>query len=602
MQTDNRQLLRFLTAGSVDDGKSTLIGRLLHDIHALYVDQVEAVRIASGGLHVDFSLFTDGLRAERQQGITIDVAYRYFGTPRRKFIVADCPGHEEYTRNMATGASTSSLAVLLVDARRGVLPQTHRHAIISSLLGIRDFVIAVNKMDLIEFREDVFRAIETETVAFMERLGQTRAQFIPCCAADGDNVASRSDRIPWYGGPSILEYLETTPIALERNTAEFRLPVQSVLRSDSGERFYAGQAASGTIRAGDTVLVLPSRRTARVTAIRTGDQEVDCASAPISVAVQLDTDLDVGRGDMLADPNCPPMISSRFTATLLWMSTQPLRVGQPYLIKHTSRYGCGTVVRVAAVIDPTRLARRQADTVLLNQFAEVEMRTHQALYADCYAANQVTGALIVVEPISNETVAAGMIGSDLQGRQDQYPQLSFNDATGMTVWFTGLSSAGKSTISRAVCEKLWAKGHRVELLDGDVIRQHLSKDLGFSKNDRDENIRRIGFAAELLTRNGVIVLVAAISPYRAVRDEMRRRIGRFVEVYVNAPLEVVEQRDLKGIYRRARAGELRGVTGLDDPYEAPLAPELECQTGHETLAESVGKVITTIEELLNGVR
>ena len=606
MRADQRELLRFLTAGSVDDGKSTLIGRLLHDINGIYQDQLAAVRVASAGVAgaaghgIDFSLVTDGLRAEREQGITIDVAYRYFATPRRKFIVADCPGHEQYTRNMATGASTASLAVLLVDARKGVLTQAYRHSAIAWLLGIRSFAIAVNKMDLVDFREDVFRGIEADFTGFIERLGRPWLQFIPCCAPAGDNVTRRSERTPWYDGPSLLEFLETTPIAPVSDVAHFRLPVQSVVRSDSSERFYTGQVVSGVVRQGDTVMALPSRSTAKVNAIQAAGEPVECAFPPLSIAVQLDTDLDIGRGDMLADPNGPPMVSSRFTATVLWMTERPLGVGRPYLLKHTSRYVCGSVVNILGVIEPVTLERHPADTLGLNQFAEVEIETHQPLYADCYGVNRVTGALIMVDPVLNETVAAGMIASDAQSRPQQRKALSGDGRAGMTLWFTGLSSAGKSTISRAVYEKLWAKGHRVELLDGDVIRQHLCKNLGFTKEDRDENIRRIGFTAELLTRNGIIVLVAAISPYRAVRDEVRARIGDFVEIYVNAPLAVAESRDLKGIYRRCRAGEIRGVTGLDDPYEAPLRPEVECHTDRETLAESVGKVIATVEERLAG--
>jgi bifunctional enzyme CysN/CysC len=598
MNQDHRELLRFLTAGSVDDGKSTLIGRLLHDINGIYQDQLAAVRTASAASShpIDFSLVTDGLRAEREQGITIDVAYRYFATPRRKFIVADSPGHEQYTRNMATGASTAGLAVLLVDARKGVLQQTHRHAIIAWLMGIRNLAVVVNKMDLVDYSEDVFRGIESDFTGFMNRLGRPALQFIPCCAPQGDNIASRSETTPWYEGPTLLEFLETVPVASGQGGPHLRFPVQSVIRSSTGHRHYAGQIASGAVRPGDTVLALPSGRTARVQSVRLGDEELDRATAPLSITVQLDHEVDIGRGDMLVDPQFPPMVTSHFSATLLWMSTTPLGMGRPYLVKHTSRYVCGSVVRLNGVIDPVTLHRHEADTMALNQFAEVEIETHHPVYADCYGVNRTGGAFIVVEPISNETVAAGMISANLEGRNEPGPRLSSRGVQGMTLWFTGLSSAGKSTISKAVYEKLWAKGYRVEILDGDIIRQHMSKGLGFSKEDRDENIRRIGFTAELLTRNGVIVLVAAISPYRNVRDEVRSRIGNFVEVFVNAPLSTVEKRDLKGIYRRCRAGEITGVTGLDDPYEPPLNPEVECRTDQETLAESVERVIQAVEQ------
>jgi bifunctional enzyme CysN/CysC len=596
---DSRELLRFLTAGSVDDGKSTLIGRLLHDANLIYQDQLAAVRQASGGGGVDFSLITDGLRAEREQGITIDVAYRYFATPRRKFIVADSPGHEQYTRNMATGASTAALAVLLIDARKGLLPQTHRHAAIAWLMGIRNFAIVVNKMDLAGYREEVFRRIESDFLAFIARFEGVSATFIPCCAPRGDNVVRRSESMPWYGGPCLLEHLETTPIAPHRNLDRLRFPVQLVIRPEAGERYYSGQVASGTVGVGDTVVALPSGQTARIAGVRVGEKELERAGPPLSVAVTLDRDVDLGRGDMLVSPESAPMITRRFAATLLWMSATPLGVGRPYLVKHTTRYVCASVVRIAGVVDPATMERRPAGALALNEFADVEIETNHPLYADAYAENRATGAFIVVDPISNDTVGAGMISGALAGGAgpDVAPAAA---GEGMTVWFTGLSSAGKSTIASAVHEKLWARGCKVELLDGDVVRRHLCRDLGFSKQDRDENIRRLGFMAELLTRNGVVALVAAISPYRQVRAEMRALIRNFVEVYVHAPLDVLEQRDLKGIYRRCRAGEIHGVTGIDDPYEPPLAPEVECRTDRETLAESVDKVMRAVDERLSG--
>jgi bifunctional enzyme CysN/CysC len=589
--SDDRGLLRFLTAGSVDDGKSTLIGRLLHDARAIYQDQLAAVQAASNGAGLDFSLVTDGLRAEREQGITIDVAYRYFGTPRRKFIVADSPGHEQYTRNMATGASTASLAVLLMDAQKGATTQTYRHAAIASLMGIRSFVIAVNKMDLVDFREDAFQAIQAQFAGFIARLGSPVFEFIPCCAPAGDNVVERSARMPWYGGPALLEYLETTPIPVESNAARFRLPVQFVIRPAEGGRCYAGRISSGAVHTGDPIVALPSGAGARIAAIHVAGVPAGSAEAPLSASVQLDRELDLGRGDMLAAPADPPAALRRFTATLLWMSPQPLGIGRPYLVKHTSRYVCASVSRLVAAIDPVTLEHRAASGLGMNEFGEAEIETHQPLYIDPYAENRVTGSFIVVDPITSDTLAAGMIAAAPR------PAAAASEAVsqGMAVWFTGLSSAGKSTISKAVYEKLWAKGYKLELLDGDAVRQHLTRDLGFSKQDRDENIRRIGFVAELLARNGVIVLVAAISPYREVREEVRNRVGNFVEVYVNAPLHVVEQRDLKGIYRRCRAGEIRGVTGIDDPYEPPLAPDVECRTDQETLAESVDKVVRAVE-------
>ena len=599
-----RELLRFLTAGSVDDGKSTLIGRLLHDTHSIYQDQFAALRAASaasGNRGIDFSLVTDGLRAEREQGITIDVAYRYFSTPRRKFIIADTPGHEQYTRNMATGASTASLAVLLMDARKGVLPQTRRHAAIAWLLGIRNFAVAVNKMDLAGFDERIFLEIQRDFTDFMVQLAGATAHFIPTCSIDGDNVVSRSARMPWFSGMPLLEYLETVPVSSSLRFDRLRFPVQYISRAAGGSRRYTGQIASGVLRSGDQVLVLPSGKTARVESIRIGDREIDAAFPPLSISVGLEGELDIGRGDMLVDAADAPAVSRRFTATLLWMSDQPLETGHAYLLKHTTRQVCASVTHIGAVLNPATLAREPASQLHLNEFGEVEIETHQPLYFDPYAENRATGACIVIDPLSNATLGAAMITAAHQAAQ-QAP-LKTAARGGLTVWFTGLSSAGKSTISKAVYEKLWAMGHKVEWLDGDVVRQHLNKGLGFSKEDRDENVRRIGFVAELLTRNGVIALVSAISPYRAVRDEIRQRVGSFLEVYVEAPLEVCEQRDLKGIYRKARAGQMHGVTGVDDPYEPPLSAEIECHTDRETPAESASKVLAAIEAwLTRGVR
>ena len=597
-----RDLLRFITAGSVDDGKSTLIGRLLHDTNAIYQDQLVSLRAASpsNGTHgIDLSLVTDGLRAEREQGITIDVAYRYFATARRKFIIADTPGHEQYTKNMATGASTASLAVLLVDAHKGLLKQTHRHTVIAWLLGIRSFAVVVNKMDLVGFREDVFRRIEKDFTDFAARLGAAQLYFVPASALEGDNIVHLAERTPWFDGRPLLEHLETVPIDSGSDLAHFRFPVQYVLRDAAGARRYAGRIASGVVRPGDPVRLLPSGQTTRVASLWLGDEELDCAFAPQSVSLALEEETDLGRGDILAGADSPMLLARRVTATLLWMSSQPLVIGRPYLIRHATRQVCASIVRLQSVLDPATLERRPADTLALNEFGDVDIEAHQPLYADPFSQNRVTGSFIVLDPNSNETVAAGMIAGAAAGSNGtKAAEGSSATSGGLTIWLTGLSSAGKSTISQALYEKLWARGHKVELLDGDVVRQHLSKDLGFSKHDRDENIRRIGFVAELLTRNGVIVLVSAISPYRAIRDEVRERIGNFIEVYVNAPLATCEQRDVKGLYRRARSGEIAHFTGLDDPYEPPTAPEVECHTERETLAQSTAKVLDVVDRWL----
>jgi len=583
-----KDLLRFTTAGSVDDGKSTLIGRLLHDTRGVYEDQLESVRKASRDSNAegfDLALITDGLRAEREQAITIDVAYRYFQTPRRKFIIADTPGHEQYTRNMATGASTASLAVILLDARHGVLPQSRRHAYIAALLGIRKLAVAVNKMDLVDFRCDVFERIRDEFGAVAAKLDVEEPFFVPVSARDGDNVARRGARTPWYQGPSLLEYLETVEVESAESTGPLRFPVQLAIRPHLDFRGYAGQIASGRLRVGDRVLALPSGLETRVASL---------AGQEACPTVSLADHIDISRGDMLADPSAPPAVGREFAATLIWMAAEPLRPESAYLLKHTTRQVCANVRSIRHVVDIRTLDPGPAAELKLNDIAEVEIETHQPIFFDPYRKNRATGSFILIDMISNRTVAAGMILEQV-GRASRPVKQPHR---GLTVWFTGLSASGKTTLCRAVYERLAARGCRLELLDGDTVRKHLSKGLGFSREDRNENIRRIGFVAGLLTRNGVIALAAAISPYRAVRDEVRASIGGFIEVYVNAPLEVCEARDPKGLYRQARAGELPAFTGIDDPYEPPLDPEVECRTDRETLEDCTAKVLAAIDRAL----
>jgi bifunctional enzyme CysN/CysC len=593
-----REILRFTTAGSVDDGKSTLIGRLLHDTGGAYEDQIEAARrVSRAGL--EFAFLTDGLRAEREQGITIDVAYRYFASERRKFIIADTPGHEQYTRNMVTGASTADLALVILDARKGVLPQTRRHACIAWLLGIPRILVVVNKMDLVAFQEEVFQSIRSDFAPFGEKLAGCAIDFIPVSALEGDNVAGRSGRIPWFNGPSLLEYLDSVPIqSSSHSDAPFRLPVQYVVRTDDF-RGYAGQIASGAVQPGDEVLLLPSELRARVAslAIR-GPGELERAFAPMSVCLTLDRHLDAGRGDMFVDPVHPPTVGRRFRATLVWMSESPLTAGRPYLVKHTTQQVCAEATEIVSKLDIATLEEQRVEELRLNDIGDAIIETHRPLYWDAYSSNRRTGAFILIDPMTNLTVGAGTIRGQAVARELERTR-SVPGQSGLAVWFTGLSSAGKTTLCRAVYERLWASGIRVETLDGDEVRRHLCKGLGFSREDRDENIRRIGFVAELLTKNGVVVLVAAISPYRGIREEVRARIGKFVEVYVNAPLEVCEKRDTKGLYRKARAGELQAFTGISDPYEPPLRPEVECNTDLETLAESAEKVLRVLRPMLD---
>jgi bifunctional enzyme CysN/CysC len=590
-----RSLLRILIAGSVDDGKSTLVGRLLHDANAVYEDQLESVRRpSSNGLELAF--LTDGLRAEREQGITIDVAYRYFSTDRRKFILADAPGHDQYTRNMATGASHSELAIILADARKGVLLQTRRHAYICSLLGIRHIVLAVNKMDLVGFEEAVFLRIRKEFEELARPLGFAEITAIPVSALRGDNIVERSWDMPWYRGDSLIELLETVDVGAPADEP-LRLPIQVVLRGEGDFRGYGGQIASGHLKAGDTVLALPARVCAKISSVTGPDLREAEVRAPQSVTLRLDRPIDLSRGDMLVDPLDPPSTSRVFRAAVVWMSQTPLVAERPYLIRHTTRQVCAMVSKVENVFDLEGFEKAASDNVDFNGIGTVIVETHQPLYCEPYRANRSTGAFIFIDPSSNHTIGAGMISEVLDPGQDIEGQ-GIPTSDGLTVWFTGLSGAGKTTITQAVYEKLWAKGLKVEVLDGDVVRRQLSKDLGFSKEDRDENIRRIGFIAHLLNKNGVIVLVSAISPYRAIREEVRRTVGNFMEVYVNAPLPVCEQRDPKGHYRRARTGELAHFTGVTDPYEPPLKPDVECRTDLESLSESAAVVMKAIEERL----
>jgi bifunctional enzyme CysN/CysC len=592
-----QSLLRFLTAGSVDDGKSTLIGRLLYEADGIYEDQLASVRKASSSRNVDLdlSLLTDGLRSEREQGITIDVAYRYFSTPKRKFIIADVPGHEQYTRNMATGASTAELALLLVDARKGILSQTRRHSLVCWQFGIRQIIVAVNKMDLVGFNERVFCAIREEFNGFAESLEGVRFHFIPLSALQGDNVATYSYRMPWYQGPCLLELLETVPAEPMRYAA-LRFPVQAVIRPSQDFRGYAGQVGSGTVSVGQEVVALPSRQRTRIKEILLHTQALERACASRSVVLTTTDHIDLGRGDMLVTPEHLPAIAMKITAQVIWMSAVPLRQDARYLVKHTTKVVCGTVSQVHNKIDISNFERLEVDSLQFNEIGEVRIDLHNPIFCDPYRCNRTTGSLILIDPLSNDTVGAGMIVETVSAPGSDAPD-QFVDGShlanqqGLTIWFTGLSASGKTTICKAVAAELLARGLRVETIDGDIIRKHLCKDLGFGKRDRDENIRRIAFIAQLLTRNGIVVLVSAISPYREARNEARRTVGEFMEVYVDADLAVCELRDPKELYRKARLGEIRGFTGVDDPYEPPLTPEVVCNTEQESVRESSLKVV-----------
>ena len=627
------ELLRFATAGSVDDGKSTLIGRLLYDSKQVLVDQLEHVEQTSrrmGHDFLDLSLLTDGLRAEREQGITIDVAYRYFATAQRRFIIADTPGHEQYTRNMVTGASTADLAIVLIDARKGVVAQSKRHAFIASLLRIPHVVVCVNKMDLVEFDEGVFDQIVDDFDRFAARLEFSDVTFIPISALRGDNVVERSQAMGWYQGPPLLYHLEHVHIASDRNLIDVRFPVQWVIRvggrqvrSSVGDyRAYAGQVAGGVIRPGDEVVVLPSGKHSRIAGIDTFDGPVDEAFPPMSVALRLADDIDVGRGSTIVRTHNQPTVSNSFESLICWMSEQPLDPGRRYLVKHTTRTAVVGSLDVRYVIDIDTLHRDERATVLeLNDLGRVHVELGSPLVFDSYRRNRVTGSLIVIDEASNETVAAGVIldteVEDLAGSEtktERSPNVRWQGSkltrarrwealghAGATVWFTGLPGAGKSTIAAAVEERLIAAGRPAFLLDGDNLRHGLNGDLGFDETERGENVRRTAHVARLLAESGTIALVSLVSPYAADREaaaelHAAEDLG-FIEVFVSTPLEECEQRDPKGLYARARAGELQGLTGVGAPYEAPPHPDLVLGDRGESVEGEVERVLEILTAL-----
>jgi bifunctional enzyme CysN/CysC len=615
-------LLRFATAGSVDDGKSTLIGRLLYDSKQVLADQLAHVEQASermGHDFVDLSLLTDGLRAEREQGITIDVAYRYFATAQRRFIIADTPGHEQYTRNMVTGASTADLAIVLIDARKGVIAQSKRHAFISSLLGIPHVVVCVNKMDLVDFDEGVFDAIVEDFDRFAARLEMPDVTFIPISALLGDNVVERSDSMRWYQGPPLLYHLEHVHIASDRNLIDVRFPVQWVIRppaSVADYRAYAGQLAGGVVRRGDDVVVLPSGRHTTIAGIDTFEGEVEEAFPPMSVALRLADDIDVGRGSMIVRTQNQPSVASGFECLLCWMSEQPLSSQRRYLVKHTTRTVMVGGVDVRYRIDVETLHRDEdAATLELNDLARVHLQLSAPLVFDSYRRNRVTGSLIIIDEATNETVAAGVIlDTEVEGATESEPKTERSPNVrwqgsrmtrerrwrtlghgGATLWFTGLPGAGKSTVAAAVEEGLLEIGHPAFLLDGDNLRHGLNGDLGFDDVARSENVRRTAHVARLLAEAGTIALVSLVSPFAVDRAAAAALHAAseldFFEVFVDAPLALCEERDPKGLYARARSGELAGMTGVGAPYEPPASPDLVLGSHSETVESEVARVL-----------
>ncbi|MBK6729262.1 MAG: sulfate adenylyltransferase subunit CysN [Xanthomonadales bacterium] len=608
---ERKPLLRFITCGSVDDGKSTLIGRLLYESKQLYDDQLarlerDSARHGTQGEAIDYALLLDGLAAEREQGITIDVAYRFFGTDRRQFIVADCPGHEQYTRNMATGASTADVAVVLVDARKGLLTQTRRHSYIVALLGIRDVVLAVNKMDLVGYDQSRFDAIATEYRELAATLGIARVQAIPLSGLVGDNVIARSTATPWYAGPPLLEHLEIQPLPDDDTATPLRMPVQWVCRPHADFRGYAGLIASGRVQLGDELVSLPSGRHARVASIAVGDAARESAQAGESALIALDHEIDVSRGDVLASAAAPCAIADQFAVQLLWLDDAPLMPGRRYLLKSAARTVTAQVTAIKHKVDVNTQEHLAATRLLLNEVAVCNLSLDQDIAFAPYAENRALGAFILIDRSSNATVAMGRIEFALRRASNVHWQAldvgkqaraAIKGQVPRCLWFTGLSGSGKSTIANLVEKRLLASGHHTYLLDGDNVRHGLNRDLGFSAEDRVENIRRVSEVARLMVDAGLIVIVSFISPFRDERRMARERFadGEFIEVFVDTPLEVCEQRDVKGLYAKARAGLIPNFTGIDSPYERPEQAELVLDT---TAASSDQLAMRVVEAVL----
>jgi bifunctional enzyme CysN/CysC len=611
-QHARKSLLRFITCGSVDDGKSTLIGRLLYDSKTLFEDQLAALeadskRIGTQGGALDFALLVDGLSAEREQGITIDVAYRYFSTDRRKFIVADTPGHEQYTRNMVTGASTADLAVILIDARKGVLTQTRRHSFLASLLGIRHAVLAVNKMDLVGFEQSVFDRIAADYRAFAEGIGLGGFVAVPLSGLTGANIAQRSAQTPWYTGPTLIEHLETVEIDEARlQRAPFRMPVQWVNRPDQTFRGFAGSIVSGLIRPGDMVRILPSGVATAVARIVTHDGDLSQAGAGQSVTLTLASEVDCSRGDVIAAANDPPQCADQFETTIVWMGEEPLLPGRAYWLKCGARLVSATVTAIKHKINVNTLEQLAARTLELNEIGVCNISTSAPIAFEPYVANHALGGFILIDRMHNGTVAAGMIRFALRRAENIHWQaLDVNRnaraaALGQraaVLWFTGLSGAGKSTIANIVEKKLHALGFHTTLLDGDNVRHGLNRDLGFTDADRVENIRRVAEVAKLMTDAGLIALVSFISPFRSERAMARALMAgdEFLEIHVDTALAEAERRDVKGLYKKARSGALRNFTGVDSPYEPPESPELRVDTASVSPEAAADAIIALLQ-------
>jgi len=612
-EQEHKSFLRFITCGSVDDGKSTLIGRLLYDAKLIFEDQLatlenDSKKVGTQGGDLDFALLVDGLAAEREQGITIDVAYRFFATDKRKFIVADTPGHEQYTRNMATGASSADLAVILIDARQGILTQTRRHSYIVNLLGIRHVIIAINKMDLVDYSEETYRQIEADYRKFASNLNFSSITCVPLSALKGDNIKDPSTNMDWYDGSTLMSVLETIDVSKNTEGTPFRMPVQWVNRPNLDFRGFSGTIASGEVKPGDTVIALPSAKTSKVKAVVTYDGDLDVAVADQAITITLEDEIDISRGDVITELEHRPEITDQFQAHVIWMHDRPLMPGRPYLIKTTNKTLTGEVTELKHKINVNSLEHEAGKVLELNEVGVCNFSLDAPVVFDPYREIPAMGSFIVIDKMTNTTVAAGMIDFGLRRATNVHWQAVDVDKAAradqkrqrpVVLWFTGLSASGKSTIANHIEKKLQVLGKHTYLLDGDNVRHGLNRGLGFVEADRVENIRRVGEVAKLMVDAGLIVLTAFISPYRSERRMVRDMLEdhEFIEVFVDTPIEICEQRDPKGLYEKARKGEIKNFTGFDSPYEAPEAAEIHLQMAEGMTAEDAADlVIAKIEE------
>jgi len=607
-QHEHKTMLRFITCGSVDDGKSTLIGRLLYDSKMIFEDQLDALhadskKVGTQGQEIDFALLVDGLAAEREQGITIDVAYRFFNTEKRKFIVADCPGHEQYTRNMVTGASTADLAVILIDARKGVLVQTRRHSYLCHLIGIRNIVLAVNKMDLVDYSQDIFDTIVSEYTEFARSIGIESFTAMPISGFKGDNITSHSANTPWYKGPTLVDHLETVEVNSARDAHKpFRMPVQWVNRPNLDFRGFSGLIATGEVKPGDAIRVLPSGKTSTVSKVVTMDGDQLQAVAGQSVTVCFADEIDCSRGDVIATADNPPQAADQFETTLVWLNDEPMHVGRAYWLKLGTQTVSVTVQHPKYAVNVNTMEHVAVKTLELNAIGVAEITTDKPIVFEAYGDNRSLGGFILIDKITNATVAAGMLHFSLRRSQNVHWQAldigreahaNLKNQKPAVLWFTGLSGSGKSTIANLVEKKLHRMNRHTFLLDGDNVRHGLNKDLGFTEADRIENIRRVGEVSKLMADSGLIVITAFISPFKADRDMVRAMLpeGEFLEVFIDTPLAVAEERDVKGLYKKARAGDLKNFTGIDSPYEAPARPEIHVDTTRLSPEEAANLIV-----------